>query len=439
MPLQLHEQCKVRLVEVLTKALAEVQAENGMFIDRSTAGVIVAGDAILPRTGKLHEKLLSYIDDFPLTEFVIQTLGRELWELDRYDRERTSVMLPEIEGYTDTAQLAARLVGSFNSLPWTYELTFPLPEHISTLVPSTVMELPLASNVRLVRPSDEFTKLFSLKTEHERRQERLRGGTLIALMTGPPEWDNQSLYLQILAEGFVGQYGGTATATGAERLVRAFCGLGIAERLFDFKHRYSQSAVKSYYYAHRRAEDGTWIPESRIEVEDATARGLQGIELHTLDGRLDSDEKKYGWAFHRLRNIAIALSAGPKAEQIILASQWLFDSYTSRDLLLSFVQSMVVLEILLGDKKTSDIIGIGELMRNRFAYLIGTNQQERTALMDEFNKIYYVRSQIVHSGKHRLTLEERMLFSRLRWMCQRLIDKELELLKADPSTAPPPF
>lgn len=136
--------------------------------------------------------------------------------------------------------------------------------------------------------------------------------------------------------------------------------------------------------------------------------------------------------------MGIAFSAGPTADQIVIASQWLFDSYATRDELLSFVQSMVVLEILLGDKKTSDAIGVGELIRNRFAYLIGTNQKERTELMDDFNKIYRVRSQIVHSGKHRLTLEERMLFSRLRWMCLRLITKELELLKADPSTPPAP-
>jgi hypothetical protein len=255
----------------------------------------------------------------------------------------------------------------------------------------------------------------------------------------PPEWNRQSLYLQILTEGFVGQYGGTATAIAAERLVRAFCGLGFSVHLFDFKHRYSQGLTKSFYYAHRRAGDGAWGADNRIEVEDTTDRGLLGLGLHTLDGRLDSDEKKYGWAFNRLRKIGIALSAGPKAEPIILASQWLFDSLASRDELLSFVQSMVVLEILLGDKKTSDIIGIGELMRNRFAYLIGTNQQERIELMNDFNKIYNVRSQIVHSGKHRLTFEERILFSRLRWMCRRLIDKELDLLKADPSTPPTPF
>ena len=142
------------------------------------------------------------------------------------------------------------------------------------------------------------------------------------------------------------------------------------------------------------------------------------------------------WAEYRLRDIAAVFSAERKGESITLASQWLFDSHAGRDELLSFIQAMVVLEIILGDnKKLSDEIGLSALMRNRCAYLIGASQQDRAELLQLFSKIYGVRSQIVHSGKHRLTLDERTLFSRLRWMCRRVIDKEVDLLKADPQAS----
>jgi hypothetical protein len=229
----------------------------------------------------------------------------------------------------------------------------------------------------------------------------------------------------------VGQYGGTSTTLKAERLVRAFCGLGIAVRLFAHRHKFHQGVSKSYFYVHRQEQGGTWKPESRLDVDDTTDRGLLGLEMHTLDGQLATEQSKIEWAAYRLGDIQVAFSSDKKAESIILASQWLFDSHAGRDELLSFIQAMVVLEILLGDKKISDEIGIGELMRNRCAYLIGDSHEERAQLLDTFNKIYRVRSQIVHSGKHRLTLEERSLFSRLRWMCRRVIAKELDLLKAD--------
>ena len=98
---------------------------------------------------------------------------------------------------------------------------------------------------------------------------------------------------------------------------------------------------------------------------------------------------------------------------------------------MSFVQSMVVLEILLGDEETSDEIGLGELLRNRCAYLIGKSHQQRSDRLREFKEIYRVRSQIVHSGKSRLTPHERVLFDTLRWMCRRVIHEELSLLEAD--------
>ena len=37
----------------------------------------------------------------------------------------------------------------------------------------------------------------------------------------------------------------------------------------------------------------------------------------------------------------------------------------------------------------------------------------------------------VHSGKSRLTPNERSLFNTLRWMCRRVIQQELSLLEAD--------
>jgi Apea-like HEPN len=85
---------------------------------------------------------------------------------------------------------------------------------------------------------------------------------------------------------------------------------------------------------------------------------------------------------------------------------------------------------MLADRATSDEIGIGKLISNRFAYLVATSHEQRTSFAQRFSKIYQVRSQIVHSGKHQLSIEERLLFSDLRWMCRSALSKEMDLLKA---------
>ncbi len=114
-----------------------------------------------------------------------------------------------------------------------------------------------------------------------------------------------------------------------------------------------------------------------------------------------------------------------------MPSQWYFDSVTGPDQLLQYVQAMVTLEILLGDKASPKEIGLNELLRNRCAYLIGSSQEERTEIHKLFGEIYDVRSQIVHRGKHRLDMNERLLLGRLRLMCRRVIQKEVDLLIAD--------
>lgn len=95
--------------------------------------------------------------------------------------------------------------------------------------------------------------------------------------------------------------------------------------------------------------------------------------------------------------------------------------------MLAFIKATICLEILLGDKKLTDIVGLGKLMSNRCADLISTSQKERNEVLNDFDKIYATRSRIVHSGKDRLTNTEREDLFTLRWLCSRVLSKEIDL------------
>ena len=118
-------------------------------------------------------------------------------------------------------------------------------------------------------------------------------------------------------------------------------------------------------------------------------------------------------------------------QESLRAAQWLFDSYASRSRLLAFVQATVALEILFGNKAVSDVVGLGELLANRVAYLIGSTRQHREEILVDFRRIYDTRSRIVHRGHNRLTNQEQKDLHTLRWMCSRSIQKELALANAD--------
>src|SRR5215510_4925701 len=246
MTLNLHAGCKSRVMEALTRVLANIKVNNNMFVDTSSTIDLVSVDSILPQNGKLRDQFVDYIGDYPLAKFVLNSLGQELWELDQFSSDAPPVNLSEMEGYDDPSSVAARLLDSFDTLPWTYQLTFPLPNQLSGLLPPDVDEFLLTPAVRIARPTERFMHEFPLaEAENERQIPRYRGGLLAGLPSSKPRsWDAKILYLQVQTDGFVGRYGGTSTITEAERLVRAFCGLGIALHLFSHEHKFRQSEKK---------------------------------------------------------------------------------------------------------------------------------------------------------------------------------------------------
>lgn len=242
------------------------------------------------------------------------------------------------------------------------------------------------------------------------------------------------LYLQIETTGFIGIYGGSTPFNEALRAVRSICGFGLALRLFEIKNEFSlQRPPPLKVYVHELIDE-KWKPPASLDLSESLSAAVRSLRLHTVNGWV-TEARQASWANTQLDAMKIAFTAGEKPESLQLAAQWFFDgSRSGQDLLLQYVQTMIVLEILLGDKKVSDEIGLNELLRNRCAYLICRNEEERQEVLSLFSKIYKVRSEIVHSGKHRLSMEESFLFDRLKLMCRRVIAKELELLAANKKT-----
>jgi hypothetical protein len=200
--------------------------------------------------------------------------------------------------------------------------------------------------------------------------------------------------------------------------------------------------VRSHLTVHKWEED-KWVIWTRLELPQDVSELLRIIDVIELEEKTETPETG-----KLIKGVLLLISRVfrniPKTEKILLAGQWLLDSYTSQNELLSFVQTIVAMEILLGKNPKStkseikyDIIGIGELLRNRCAYLIGKSHSEREEILKEFERIYDVRSKIVHRGHKKLTTEELYLFRKLQWMCRRVIWEEIMLIIEDEKEEPP--
>jgi Apea-like HEPN len=180
-------------------------------------------------------------------------------------------------------------------------------------------------------------------------------------------------------------------------------------------------------FIHRRISNG-WKFEREYKLDASLSETWKRLKLDDIGGVLNSEEKKTDWIEDRLRLIR-AVFDKPVASKIMLPSEWFLDSCGGAHRLFSFVQTAIVLEILLGEKARSDLLGLGELLGNRCAYLIAKSHEEREYILKIFREFYDVRSQIVHKGKPQLGLREGYLLHQLQEVCRRVISREIELIE----------
>lgn len=432
MTLILHEQCKARLIEALPSAFSRLRVENGKYLARYDAlTALEASEKVIPDKGEIRIQLGAYIEhDRPLSEFILDNLSDELSNLPFSDVANQP--LTEIEGYSDTDAVARRLVERLVNLPNKYTLSFPLPSESLPLLDDKP-QITISHKLRIVKAGEELTNLYP-PTKFDGPAPGALSGLLggLGMWLSSVNWTNDGVYLQVDTEGYIGPYGGSTPHLEAVRALRAFCGLGLALGLFDISSAYLAPSPSADVLVHRQEPSGAFVPVKAISLDDGVSRTVKSLALSGFVSSLDANTVRTPFINSILSSMQVVLSGGKKADLIFLAAQWFFDGNNrGSDQLLKFIQTMVVLEILLGDKASSDQTGLSVLLRNRCAYLIGSSQEDRAKVLEWFQEIYDVRSKIVHSGKHWLSASEFELFARLRWICRRVIRKEIDLLKAN--------
>jgi hypothetical protein len=413
-----------KLVKAVAESLAKGQVIFGSVPDASSLWGLIDVDGHL--ASDTLSALQQYTDTHAASTFILGTLSRELdikYELSREANPRPLSVLPE---YKDTDSLAERLVADLLALPRKYTVSFELPNSLKGIGAAE-----LSSHFRFVTADKAVLDAFPFNPDRgaESSAESKPVLGILSGMFGEDGWRIGSIYLQIEIDGFVGTFAGElnkdATLSQAESNLRAVFGLGLALGLFyDSSQSQQPFAIFTKYLVHEQA-DRKWTKLGARPLPEWTSRILSTLVL-----------KKNAEIAEFLNTIRIAISVPDRSPKLLLACQWLFDSYGSDDELLDFIRTTVVLEILLGEEEGRDPRdlekpSLSELMANRCAYLIAKSHSERKKLLIEFKKIYKVRSGIVHKGKSRLAGDEKIMLRRLRELCHLVIREEIELLKAD--------
>lgn len=393
---------------MLAAQLDKVTVSNGIFLALDTVQHLSSVETVLPASGEIYKNIARYVGESPVVDFVSGVLARELSEKYEFSSASERVPLRSLPDYSNLSEISERLIGQFESLPWNYAVTVALPAELDFYSIESNRAV-VSENVSIIRGGDLADQIpFSVKNPGHPP-----ANSLLALLDSVvPSWNEQRWYLQISVEGFIGKYATTEPLLGAISNLRAFFGLGIALRLFKTSYAYQPYPRAEKIYVHRRV-GSSWSFEEGHELDLMRSNVINGLRFDQLDGALDKVKIRQKWISEQLSAISVVFQSGDRATNVVLGAQWLFDSHCGSDEMLQFVQAAIVIEILLGDKVSSDQIGLGELLSNRCAYLIAYSHTQRGEILQDFRKIYAVRSKIVHRGKSRLTTDERV------WGCSR--------------------
>ncbi len=422
----LNPHCKAKLLERTKIALAQVQVASGRnLVPWSTVLLLTAEDA-LPDHGPLRQKLNAYVSEWPFHDFARDTLAR-LLRKSPFNTDVNPVMLSDVTDFADLDALSGQLVDEFDRLPWDCALTLPLPDWIGLELLIALGPTKFNSKFELVALDATHAAAYPM-VSGDVELDRELSGSLLNL--NPPAWPNQGAALKVRFDGFINQYSLSDVVQDVLGYIDAFFGMCIALHLLAPGRTRSPVSPKIPAYFHK-IEDSRWVPVRRHDIDAMHAQFLLGLEVNKSVEKAEADTKRgnFLWVAARIRE---AFHDPIASRQIISASQWLFNSYTSGHGMMAFVQATVALEILLGDEKANEGIGLTELLRNRCAYLIAGTQADRDAIKKKFTEIYAVRSKIVHAGKSRLTMKDVGLLNELRQMVHRVIAKEISMLPAIP-------
>jgi len=432
MSLELRPECKARLVEILLQVLPGIKITNSIFLVFESYQKLHEGDKTLSKNGKPQKELISYISDQPFYDFIHGRLATILQNSYEYESSSPTLFLKDLPGIS-IPELSNKLIEEFDSLPWEYTLVLELPKEFGEKVLSKSDRVGLSDTVFLSKYTESLEANFALETGNPKRDRSLYGlSTSSILGFGKNTWKKDGYYLISKVKGYIGHYGGTSPISDFQNMVKSIFGVLAAYRIievsrvnFDNIYSYSKLYILSFL-----SSKSKWTIENTFQTHTAISQGLASIKFNS--NILEWTEgQQLSFIFEGLKAVSAILTNDAIGSKIALSSQWIFESFGNEDLIMSFVQSMTAAEVLLSDKDLADKVGVRELLGSRCAYLISGNHSEREEIFKNFQKIYDVRSHIVHQGKKRLEEQEFASLFQLRWMCSRIIQEEIRLLQKE--------
>lgn len=204
-------------------------------------------------------------------------------------------------------------------------------------------------------------------------------------------------------------------------------GLFVRREIFRSRHLDSGRRTIAHIAIHAVQGDERRPEQMPRDLENF----VRGVTFDRLDEKEVEPYQRRNMApdLHPIVHFLSTLHFDPHAQRIAAGIEWLIDSLITTNQTLSLVQSCIGIEAILGDSAPGAYeLGITARLSERFAYLMGTSAENRSALRDQFRLVFAKRGDLVHARRHRLPPHELQVVQIAQKMLQELIRKELSLM-----------
>ena len=431
MTLGLDTLLKRRLAEVLEETLVDIIVENNFQIVSKSMIRLLMAEEVFSKNGALHKKIKETLGPLPIVSFIKSTLETEI--RNHYEYQRGKARLTELARFNDIGLWANKLVDQFNRLPKKYHIVTALGPSLKECFSEIDKRQSFAPSLSLIPGKYLIDEEAPLPIPYRAQQRHIgTSGFRQSASNYFPEWQPDSTYLEFRESGFIGEYGVGHAFVKFNIYFRAFIGLLIAIRLFRIDNRMLPGLMTTTpNFEHLVYENNKrkLVPRFWIETSPEFTRVFSKIVVD----RSGSANKSVYNAKEAMRKIAFAsfpFEDPKRYARILRAAKWFFNSYAHDDIVESYVQRTICLEILLGEKRKTDHVDQTKLLANRCAYLIGKNLEEREKILRDCLEVDQMRTRILHEGSSAVSGEIHEAYSKLERLCRVVIFRELELVRA---------
>jgi hypothetical protein len=378
------------------------------------------------------DKKVASIVDEKFQQFIITTLDGQRFSrlIEHYINQKIlkediklplkrPYMISSLPKFENALDVAKKIVDNIKNIPEQFVFFSPVLEEFSRRSERDDVNIKISDRISLVSSNVIFAEC--QMSHHSARIDKDIKGWITHAGDTCDNPDHQ-LYFTYRVSGFLNKnISGNIVSEFYEEM-RSFYGIVLNSEIIETGFIFTEKSP--LVYANRLSGDGlgefAFVTNPESDIVECFNTGTSTL----IDEKL-----KQGESVEDILHVLQAVFQADDARRLKAAAAWLLRAKMSPRNLDKALYASICLEVLLGDRETSDRVGLSKLMANRCAYALGTDEQDRKNIINNFLEFYKLRSEIVHSGRTTMTVKERRLVNTGVRLASRMLSDEIRKIK----------